>query len=139
VDYCQDYREDYNRISECDSCNTVIASCDECWRNDIEEVRAGLNVLAGDVQTYETCEQLKSQSINHVTAVSRDIDALVLTLTTDDIDMWQAVFTEYNMPCSRIPLRYCDRMLKGADLACATCNDGCVELDFDCVANDVSG
>jgi len=95
-------------------------------------VRAGLNVLAGDVQSYEQCEDLKAQAIMHVGAVSADIDALVLTLTTNDIDMWQAVFTEYNMPCSRIPLRYCTNMERGADVACAACNDACVELDFEC-------
>lgn len=132
VDYCQDYRNSYERITECDACGTVINSCDECWRNDIEEVRAGLNVLAGDVQSYEQCETLKEQAITNIGDVSADIDALVLVLTTNDIDKWQAVFTEYNMPCSRIPLRYCDNMMKGSDMACATCNDDCVELDFVC-------
>jgi len=132
VDFCQDYRNSYERITECDACGTVINSCDECWRNDIEEVRAGLNVVAGDVQTYEQCEDLKTQAINHIGSVSADIDALVLTLTQDDIAKWQAVFTEYNMPCSRIPLRYCPNMLTGADEACAACNDECVQIDADC-------
>jgi hypothetical protein len=95
-------------------------------------VRAGLNVVAGDVQTYEQCEDLKTQAINHIGSVSADIDALVLTLTQDDIAKWQAVFTEYNMPCSRIPLRYCPNMLTGADEACAACNDECVQIDADC-------
>lgn len=95
-------------------------------------MRAGLNVLAGDVQSYEQCETLKEQAITNIGDVSADIDALVLVLTTNDIDKWQAVFTEYNMPCSRIPLRYCDNMMKGSDMACATCNDDCVELDFVC-------
>lgn len=133
MDSCQDYRDGYNRISDCDSCGSVITSCDTCYRQDVEEIRAGLSVLAGDVDQYEVCEDLKVQTINSVASVSADIDALVLALVTDDRTDWQAVFTEYNMPCSRIPLRYCDAMMSGADPACSTCNDACQQIDDDCL------
>lgn len=138
VDYCQDYRTDA-RIAECDSCSTVITSCDSCHRNDIEEVRAGLNVLAGDVEQYETCEDLKTRTINSVVSVSADIDALVLALVKDDTMAWQAAFTEYRMPCSSIPLRYCDSMTAGTHPACSTCNDQCQQIDEECTINSLDG
>merc|ERR1712142_1255819 len=103
-----------------------------CHRDDIEEIRAGLATLATDVGTYETCEDLKTQTISSVASVSGDIDALVLQLLTDDSDAWQSVFTEYSMPCSRIPLRYCDSMKVGTDEACAKCNDACQEIGDPC-------
>lgn len=138
VNYCQDYRSDYARIEECDTCSTVITSCDECWRDDIEEIAATVNGLTGDVAEYEQCYDMKTKTINDVAAVSADIDALILQLSQDDTDAWQAVFTEYNMPCARIPLRYCAMMTSGDDKACSSCNDVCQQIDAACQV-DFSG
>lgn len=111
---CYDYQD-----------NSVV-SCDECYREDIEDIRTGLGVLSTDVGAYEQCETLKSQTLAAVASLEIDIDELIVQMQQDDTDKWQAAFTQYSMDCSYVPKQYCLQMVSGSNAACFLSGDQCV-------------
>jgi len=132
LNYCVDYR-DGEAIDDCDvKVNGDLTTCDNCERADVEEIRAGLNILANDVEKFEACESVNQNAISQVASVSADIDALVFTLIADDTKKWQAAFTQYNMQCSYVPNRFCASMRTGGNAACASCNDECIPVGEVC-------
>lgn len=111
---CYDYQD-----------NSVV-SCDECYQEDIEDIRTGLGVLSTDVAAYEQCEDLKTETLASVASLEVDIDELIVQLQQDDTSKWQAAFTQYNMDCSYVPKQYCLQMVSGSNQACFLSGDQCV-------------
>jgi len=133
LNYCVDYR-DGEAIDDCDvKVNGDLTTCDNCERADVEEIRAGLNILANDVEKFEACEAVNQNAISQVASVSADIDALVFTLIADDTKYWQDAYDQYTMECKYFPNRFCASIRSGSNAAvCQACNDECIPVGDVC-------
>lgn len=119
-------------IDECYQCTSVVSSCDECQLEDIEAIRTSIALLSGDVATYATCHDYKTEVIQDVQDVNADIDALILKLQQDDTASWQAAFTQYSMDCSYVPGAYCESMQTSNTQACEVCGNSCQSFGSEC-------
>lgn len=119
-------------IDQCYLCDGVISSCDECQLEDIEAIRTSIALLSGDVATYATCHDYKTEVIQDVQDVNADIDALILKLQEDDTAAWQAAFTQYSMECSYVPGSYCAAMQRDSTQACEVCGNDCQAFGSEC-------
>lgn len=119
-------------IDECYQCTSVVSSCDECQLEDIEAIRTSIALLSGDVATYATCHDYKTEVIQDVQDVNADIDALILKLQQDDTVAWQSAYTQYSMDCDFVPTTYCAAMQANNAQACEVCGNSCQAYGTEC-------
>jgi len=98
-----------------------VTNCDDCYKQEIEDLRKQVNLLTVELSAFGYCQDLKTQAISSASAVESDMENLILTLRTEDTAKWQKVFDDFSVGCVNIPSQYCEQIQTSSGSGVSAC------------------